>query len=366
MRVLMLSKACLVGIYQRKLEEIAKHPAVTELKVLVPPSWRDERGEVKLERVYTDGYTLQETPIRLNGYFHLHYYPEFPKAIRAFQPDILHIDEEPYNLATWLALRAARRIGAKSLFFSWQNLNRTYPLPVRLMEKWVFKHIDYAIAGTQSAAEVWRQKGYKGRMAVIPQFGVDTHLFSATRKSNHVLRIGYVGRLVAEKNVDILLRALAALMEYQWSLHIVGSGPEEAALKNLTQALRLMERVFFTGWLPSVEMPAYFQNLDVLVVPSRTMPNWKEQFGRVIVEAMASKVAVVGSDSGAIPDVVDDAGLIFREGDAEDLAHQLRKLLINAELRCQLAEKGRQHVLENFTQEQIAARTVAVYQEMLR
>ncbi|MBZ0309860.1 MAG: glycosyltransferase family 4 protein, partial [Anaerolineae bacterium] len=128
----------------------------------------------------------------------------------------------------------------------------------------------------------------------------------------------------------------------------------------------LTEHVLFTGWLPSVEMPAYFQNLDVLVIPSRTMPNWKEQFGRVIIEAMASQVAVVGSDSGAIPDVVGDAGLIFREGNVDDLAHQLQKLLINAELRCQLAEKGRQRVLENFTQEQIAAQTVAVYQEMLQ
>lgn len=365
MRILMLSKACLVGIYQRKLEEIAKHPSVKELKVLVPPSWIDERGEVFLERAHTTGYTLQVTPIRFNGHFHLHYYPELPKEAAAFRPDILHIDEEPYNLATWLALRAARRVGAKSLFFTWQNINRKYPLPFRWMEKWVFRHIDYAIAGTQSAAEVWREKGYMGPMRVIPQFGVDTRLFLPVHKSNHILKIGYVGRLVPEKNIDLLLKALASLKEYQWSLQIVGGGPEETTLRNQAEKLGLKDRIRFTGQLPSVEMPGYFQELDVLVIPSRTMPNWKEQFGRVIIEAMASKVAVVGSDSGAIPDVIDEAGLIFREGDAADLAQQLRKLLINTELRCQLAEKGRQRVQEHFTQEQVAAQTVAVYQEML-
>src|SRR5438045_3697246 len=112
MRVLMLSKAIIVGIYQRKLEEIARRGV--ELLALAPPSWRDERGETPLERVYTDGYRLETLPMRFNGSFHYHYYPGLARRIHDFRPDIVHIDEEPYNLAAWQALFHARRAGAKT------------------------------------------------------------------------------------------------------------------------------------------------------------------------------------------------------------------------------------------------------------
>jgi len=134
MRVLMLSKACVVGAYQRKLEEMARLPDI-ELRVLVPPSWRDDRGELALERAHVEGYDLRVTPIRFNGHFHAHYYPRFGQEVRAFRPDIVHIDEEPYNLATWHALWHARRSGARTLFFSWQNIARRYPPPVAWLEQ---------------------------------------------------------------------------------------------------------------------------------------------------------------------------------------------------------------------------------------
>jgi hypothetical protein len=126
MRVLMISKACLVGTYQTKLEAIARFEDV-ELAVIVPPIWNDASGPVPLERSHTNGYRLIVDPIRFNGDFHLHYYPKLKQRMAEFQPEIVHIDEEPYNFATWLAWRQARSHKAKSLFFSWQNLNRRYP-----------------------------------------------------------------------------------------------------------------------------------------------------------------------------------------------------------------------------------------------
>lgn len=366
MRVLMLSKACLVGIYQRKLEEIAQLPAISALKVLVPPHWQDERGTMHLERAHTRGYSLQTTPIRFNGSFHLHHYPRLAAEASAFMPDILHIDEEPYNLATWQALRIARRLGAKTLFFSWQNIQRRYPPPFSWGERWVLGAVDYALMGTESAAAVWRAKGYRGRWAVIPQFGVDPALFTPKLFQESTLRVGYVGRLVQEKGVDLLLTALARLVQHPWRLMIVGGGPEETALQTQAARLGITERITWAGQVPSVQMPAIFQQLDALVIPSRTLPNWKEQFGRVIIEAMASEVPVIGSDSGAIPDVIGTAGLIFREDDADDLHHQLERLLKEPALRLELGKKGRQRVLDHFTQEQIAAQTVQVYQEMMR
>src|SRR5579862_2504183 len=95
MRILMISKACVVGIYQRKLEEIACLPGI-ELAVIVPPSWHDSSGELRLERAHLDGYSMLIEPIRFNGNFHLYYFPSLARRIDAFQPDIVHIDEEPY------------------------------------------------------------------------------------------------------------------------------------------------------------------------------------------------------------------------------------------------------------------------------
>jgi glycosyltransferase involved in cell wall biosynthesis len=365
MRILMVSKACVVGIYQRKLEEMARLPDV-ELSLIVPPGWRDSSGELRLERAYVEGYRMWVDPIRFNGNFHLYYFPTLARRLRDVRPDIVHIDEEPYNLATWHALWLARRAGARTLFFSWQNIRRDYPLPFSIGERWALNAVDYAIVGTDSAAEVWRAKGYRGPLAVIPQFGVDPTMFQPAQKraAGRGFVIGYAGRLVPEKGVDLLIRALAQLPG-MWRLEVIGQGPEREPLERLARSLNLWERVSFTDQVPSTRMAAFYRELDVLVVPSRTKPNWKEQFGRVIVEAMACGVPVVGSNSGAIPGVIGDGGLIFPEDDAAALLDCLRTLMQDETLRCRLAEKGRARVLENYTHAQIAARTVAVYRAML-
>ena len=366
MRVLMLSKACLVGAYQRKLEEIAR--LGVELLVVVPPSWRDERGTIPLERAYTRGYDLVVEPIALNGHFHLHFYPRLGRRFRCFHPHIVHIDEEPYNLATFQAMRLARRYGARALFFSWQNLLRRYPIPFRWMERYVLRHAAYGLVGNREAAQVWRAKGYQGPLRVIPQFGVDPDLFhppaSGARPPGSEVTIGYVGRLVAAKGVDLLLEAVAGLSG-PWRLRLWGDGPERPRLEMMARRLGIAHRVAFQGQVSSLEMPACYHQMDLLVLPSRTLPNWKEQFGRVLVEAMASGLPVVGSDSGEIPHVIGEAGLIFPEGDVAALRVHLARLLGDASLRERLGRRGRERVLAHYTQARIAAQTVAVYREML-
>lgn len=361
----MLSKACIVGIYQRKLEYIAAHDDV-ELLTLVPPNWRDERGIQRLERVHTHGYRLQQTAMLLNGNFHLHLYPEFGDYLHEFQPDIVHIDEEPYNIATWHALLLARRYGARTIFFSWQNINRRYPLPFRWGERWVLDHIDCALMGTQSAAQVWREKGYRGPIEVIPQFGTDPELFRPhAERPSRPFTIGYVGRLVEEKGVHLLLEA-ASLLAGDWQVRIVGGGPLQDALVAFAAELGIAQQVIFVGQVPSMQMPAEYAQFDTLALPSLTRPNWKEQFGRVLIEAMACGLPVVGSDSGAIPDVIGAGGLIFPEGDIAGLAGHLRALQTKADLRDLFGMAGRRRVLGSFTHERIAADTVAVYRNLLQ
>jgi len=365
LRVLMISKACLVGAYQSKLEEIARWPGIS-LTVVVPPSWKEPSHTTALERAHTKGYDLLVEPVLFNGSFHMHVYPRLASRIRSLRPEIVHVDEEPYNLATFHAIWLAKRHGAKALWFSWQNLNRRYPLPFRLIERYNLSKADHAIVGSQGAAEVWRSKGHTGPMSVIPQFGVSVDTFSPRalhRDPGRGFLIGYVGRLVPEKGVDILLNA-AANLEGQWRIAIVGAGPERESLELLARRLDLSGRVSFEGHLSSMRLPAFYRTLDALVVPSRSRPNWVEQFGRVIIEAMASGVPVVGSDCGEIPRVVGDAGLTFPEGEAVALRGCLRRLMRDPDLWCDLAGRGRERVLANFTQAEIARKTVEVYREV--
>ena len=366
MRVFMVSKALVVGAYQRKAEEIAR--LGIELVVLTPPSWRDQRGGQVLQQHHLQGYTLRAIPIRFNGNFHLHYYPTLGQELRALPPDVLHFDEEPYNLATWLALRLAQQAGVPATFFTWQNLHRHYPLPFSAFERANYCRARIAIAGNQDAAQVLRRKGFTGEIAVIPQFGVDPMIFSPAAApmpaaDRRQLRIGYAGGLLPEKGVADLLHACAALRG-DWRLKLAGEGSELAALQQLAAALHILERVHFVGRVDSSAMPAFYRTLDVLVLPSRTTPRWKEQFGRVLIEAMACGVAVIGSDSGEIPHVIGAAGLIFPEGDCAALTAHLQQLHDDPGARADLGAAGRRRVLAHYTMAQIAAQTVAVYRQL--
>jgi glycosyltransferase involved in cell wall biosynthesis len=381
MKVLILSKACIVGAYQKKLEEMAASPGV-ELTVVVPPSWNDPRDPMRLERVHTKGYELIVTDIVFNGNYHMHFYPKLGQIVRRVKPDIFHIDEEPYNLATFLAMRLAQSVRAGTVIFSWQNLLRRYPPPFNWMERYVLNHADALLAGNSEAAKVWERKGYPGPIHFIPQFGVDPNIYyrhqrptrqgrisvfkqrTARPPTQPVLVIGYVGRLVEEKGLEILLHATSRLTG-PWTLQLLASGPDRERLEKMTQWLGIAPRVTFDQKLPSTHLPHYLSGLDALVLPSLTRPNWKEQFGRVLIEAMACDVVTVGARSGAIPEVIADAGLTFAEGSVEELQIQLQQLIDNVSLREELRQKGRQRVKDHYTQAAIAANTVKVYRQIM-
>jgi glycosyltransferase involved in cell wall biosynthesis len=367
LRALIASKALIVGAYQRKLDEIAAHDDV-ELIAVVPPSWREGGFERRIERPQDARYEFVVSPIAANGNFHLFFFPELPRLLDRYRPDVLHFDEEAYNFSTFMAVRQARARRIPSLFFTWQNINRRYPLPFRLMERYVYATAACALAGTPSAERVLREKGYRGPVSVFPQFGVDPNLFMpepGIREQGRSFTIGFAGRLVPEKGVELLVDACAAL-SLDFRLRIMGEGPALQSIEARARLRGVSDRLEIPGPVRSTEMPAHLRQLDALVLPSLTRPNWSEQFGRILVEAMACGVPVVGSDSGEIPDVVGDAGLVVPEGDVPAITRALECLANDAELRASLARRGRERVLERYTHRQIAEQTVATYRRWAR
>ena len=222
MRVLIVSKILGVAAYRRKLDEIAAEDGL-ELVAVAPPEWQEPGGRrLTFEPSKApEGYTLRIEPIWLNGSYHLFVWPTLGRILREVRPDVVHVDEEPYNLATAHATWLARRLRARPVFFTWQNLLRRYPPPFSLFERSVFKHSAFGIAGSRDALEVVRAKGYCGPGAVIPQFGVDPELFAPGRtQSGGMPIIGFIGRLVEEKGLLVLLEALAGITS---ALHHRGS-----------------------------------------------------------------------------------------------------------------------------------------------
>ncbi len=368
MRVMLLSKAMVVGPYQKKAEELARMPDV-ELLVVVPHVWQEPRGNVQvLERQYTEGYDLLEAPIYLNGKYHYHFYPTINRIVRRFRPDIFHIDEEPYNFATWHAMQAGKQVGAKMCFFTWQNIPKRYPPPFAQMERAVYAGVHAGIAGNQAALEIMRAKGFGKPAVVIPQFGFDPLIYQPPppkpRPANHIPTIGYIGRLVEEKGVQVLLEAVALLRPH-YRVEIIGTGYYRTELEVLASRLGIRDRIAFRNSVAALKVPEALNGFDVLVIPSLTRANWMEQFGRVIVEAMGCEVPVIGSDSGEIPNVIGDAGIIVPEGNAEQLALRLHELLEDREMRRDLATRGRQRMLTQYTQRQVAQRHYQLYLSML-
>ena len=146
---------------------------------------------------------------------------------------------------------------------------------------------------------------------------------------------------------------------------IIGDGPLRDEAKRLAKALGLSGKTRFIPAVAYDKIPEYLNCLDILVLPSVTRPRLKEQFGRVLVEAMSCSVPVIGSDSGEIPTVIGEGGLIFPEGDIPALRDRIAALIADPAAAAALGEKGRRRVEAEYTWVSIARRQIEVYRRLL-
>jgi glycosyltransferase involved in cell wall biosynthesis len=374
MKILIITKTMAeFANIQGKVREISK--LGVDLTVVSPGRWAGKDRE--LRTVKPDGYELfvcacwfsGTASVRLGN--HLHLYPGISSIIGREKWDLVHIDEEPFNFATYHALTRCRKHRAQAIFTTWQNLVKRYPPPFNFFERYVYNTAVGAIAGNGEALSALRRKGFGKLAAHIPQLGVDPIMFSKqdAGELRRELRVegtfvvGFVGRFSQEKGIETLINAMP-LIPAACTLVLVGVGPERPKLEALAEALGVSARVRWVPWVDSRKIAEYLNAFDVLVLPSRTRWNVKEQFGRVLIEAMSCETCVVGSDSGEIPHVIGDAGLIFHEGNEHELAEQLRRLMDGPSLSETLRRHGRQRVLEQYTYAKIAGDTVEFYRRI--
>ena len=362
-------------VYHRKIELLADEPDLDLLHVTVTGYGRvpglypsaNGRRQYRVQAYGAHYLGRQGDPHR--GFLWPPHY-----ALRGFQPDIIHAESDLETLGTAQVSMArwlwARR--GKLVHYSWQNILRPRSWMVRLVTGVSLHAADHLICASCEAVDVLRQQGYHGSASVLPLVGLDTRLFrpqpvTELRANLNLCGfvVGYVGRLVPEKGIDVLLRAVAQAAQ-PVQVIIIGDGPEKAYLAAMAHSLAIADRCRFVGDVPYDDVPAYLNVFDVLALPSRTQTHWKEQFGRVLVEAMGCRVAVIGSDSGAIPEVIGDAGFVFPEGDATALAGLLDRLAAEPRELAAARERGYERALSTYAVERIAAQTLIIWKDLLR
>jgi glycosyltransferase involved in cell wall biosynthesis len=362
MKVLMVSKSSVVAAHHGKLEELVRMGV--DLTLIVPPRWGSQPLEVRQSELYK----IRVLPCLLTPYPHFHFYPA---RIGTIDADVVYLEEEPWSLVTHQFVRLCVKARKPVIFTTWQTIYKRYPPPFSYFERYTFAHAGAAIAGNKEAAEMLRTRGFAKPVSVI-SYGLYPEVFY--RRDGSLLRqklgfddsfvIGYVGRVIAAKGIADLIQAFALLPQH-CRLLIVGDGDFRGEGNRIANSLGVHSRVRWVPQIPSLEVPDYLSVMDALVLPSRTTARWKEQFGRVLIEAMACETPPVGSDSGEIPNVIGDAGLVFREGDVSALVKQLLRLLQNPRLAAELGKRGRARVLEHFTQKTMAQEVLKLCQKVL-
>lgn len=379
MRVLIINSMFYTSAYRRCADELGVQPEI-DLTVLTVDGWimndrlsNTEALSGNVPYSFIIGKTLWKG--KENRGF---YISGLRRAFHLSQPEIIFLMEEPFSLFALqvLFLKNLYSPNSKIVFFTWNNLSFSefdYRPSVwyRMVSRWTLDRCDGALTANSDGITVLGNTGFAKPIEKIG-YGVRTDRFIEQDNDRvEKLRaeigitpeqviIGYVGRLLRMKGLDILLDAFASLDNPNLRLLIVGSGEFEQELMVLAERLGISDRIIHYPSVAHGDVPAYMQLINIFVLPSRRYRMWAEQFGRVLVEAMAAGAIVIGSDSGAIPEVIGNAGFVFRENDVDSLREALNNALaLDSNARSQLLSIGRERASKEHSWERFATQAAA-------
>lgn len=294
------------------------------------------------------------------------------KKVEEIDPDFIWAHEEPNvflvnQMLQWFRHQRKPRIVVHAVENIW-------PCPGGYRARWahfrrqrLWQRYNGVLAASSKSIEAVRQFGMPPSVPV--QVAWLPHLLPPPaanngdapflpRKKDGEIFIGFAGRIAAAKGWRVLVAALTLLPE-SYKCLIAGAGDEEAELRLWCLVPELRKRLRYVGLLPKDRLWSLYRASDIFVLPSLTTPNWTEQFGCVLAEAMSCGVPVIGSSSGAIPEVIGDCGMVVEENSPVALAQAIETLARDPKLRADYAEKGRRRFEQEYSYKAYAARVAA-------
>ncbi len=328
---------------------------------------------VSLSRSPDESCRVIAVAAHLTRRVHVFFYGRQLRTLLGEGWDLVHCWEEPYILAggqvaRWLPPRIPL------VYRTAQNISKRYPWPFNWIESYSMRRAAGWICSGRLVAEVMQARSVYSRrpMRLIP-LGVDLETFRPDPAVGAAVRrglgwgregppvIGFLGRFTAEKGLPVLMRLLDNLKP-AWRALFVGAGPLEPTLRAWARQHGNRVRVC-TDVCHSV-VPSYLNAMDVPSAPSQTSAHWREQFGRMLIEAFACGIPVVGSDSGEIPHVLGDAGAVVSEQDLGDWCRVLSDLLENPARRRELALRGLERARTRFDWPVVARQHLDFFQQI--
>ncbi len=370
-RLLTIGHSYVVGLNRRLAHELAK-TGQWDVTTVAPARFHGDFGWHVAAPMPEERDTLMPVPVHFSGKMHLMLYGKRLKELLQQPWDLVHCWEEPYvvSAAQVAALTPAR---VPLVVATFQNIEKRYPPPFNWIERYVMDRADGIVAFGHTVLDVVASRGFTPRRARMIPPGVDAARFRPDEEARSQVRaslgwrddtpvVGFLGRFVPEKGVALLTAALDRVTT-PWRALLVGSGPLEAELR--TWAKRHGGRVRIETDVSHDDVPRWLNAMDMLCAPSRTTPRWREQFGRMLIEAFACGVPVVASDSGEIPHVVGGSGVIVPEGDAEAWERAITRLLTSPDLRQDLSRRGRQRALSTYDWPVVARQHAAFFEQII-
>jgi glycosyltransferase involved in cell wall biosynthesis len=332
----------------------------------VPDRWSPLGLGAEQQTVWGDEGGVRTVPISVRGSTSPDADPTWSRSalrrlLTDFRPELVQIEEEPWTRAASTTASLARRLRVPYVVLTRESLPGAYGALGRIRRSRVLGHAKGLLAVNELAAKLVTRQHPSLARQVIPQLGVALPL-QGTRPEQAGLTIGFFGRLIPEKGLDLLFRACVKLVGH-WNIMVLGTGPAQEELEGLAERLGIAGRVTWLGALPRQRVDEIWPRLDCVVLPSRTAPHWIEVAPRAATEAMAHGVAVVASAAGALPEIVGSAGLVVPEEDVIALAEALQRLHDDPVERERLSAAGRRWVMSEYTDAAIAGKTLRFWTE---
>ena len=385
MRLMVVGHAFLLAYAQKKFIAMKQLDPDLQIRLVIPiqiqDRFRTEKAEIHPALAVHEVVTLSTRLAQIQGHMtYIHDPVKLARVVRDFQPDVIHIDEEPQALITVETIAIQRAVAKRSgvTLFTWDNLLRSRYFPIGTVKsrlrRYSLARASAVICGNRRAAEIVREERlFRGAIETLPQFGLDIEEHQPgteieLRRSLGLdggVVIGHAGRLVPEKGVLLLLEALTRLQQFPWKLLMVGGGALEHEIRE-NWMKRFPNRIVLVPTVRYDQVAKYLRCMDIFVLGSYATPTWQEQFGLSLAQAMLLGIASIGSTSGAIPEVLASTGLLFEEKRVDGLAHALETLLTSEEARRATGDAERRVALKRYTSETVAASYLGVFRKARR